>query len=215
MACHSTSQARTLKIAVLDTPPGYAHSQKVIEVIQSNYSASCRLEIELYPIYNNGNLTVQGFRSALQKSQMFSPAIINISWNTVYRRPYNPIVKELRKFSHTGFLVTAAGQDRGPNRHDIHELSGTVMGKVSKALIIGALSDDGRLAPRTFHGELLTALPPPEGTLGSSFSAAFFTAKLAETLCRRKEFNLEQLLQNKQNSQQKFPLLEQLFQNQP
>lgn len=211
IACQGASQPHTLKVAVLDTPLGHPHSRNVIRVIESNYSASCRLEVELFPIYERGNLTVPRFLSALRKSREFSPVITNISWNTLYHEAYEPIVRELRKVSQTGFLVTAGGQDLSP--HGIHALSDTVMGKVPGALVIGALSEDGRLARRSVHGELLTALPAPDGTLGSSFSAALFTGKLAERVCWNNAFDWSVLMDNKRNASEKYPTLEELLGN--
>lgn len=211
IACHSTGQSPVLKIAVLDTPPGHGHSQKIIEVIRTNYSSSCPLDIELFPIYENANLTIQTFQSALEQTHGFSPQITNLSWNTLYREAYNPIIGELKKLSHRSFLVTAAGETNDSS--DVHEVSDSVLGKVPKALIIGALSKEGRLASRSFYGKLLTALPPPEGTLGSSFSAALFTAKLAETLCRQKGFSVRKLLRKKNTLQQDFPSLQRLLES--
>lgn len=211
MAGDSAGQSRTLKVAVLDTPAGHSHSQNVIAVIESNYSASCRLEVELFPVYERGNLTVPGFLAALQESREFNPDITNISWNTLYRSAYEPIVRELQKVSDTGFLVTASGQNLSPD--GIHALSSTVMGRVPRALVIGELSKRGRLARYNVHGELFTALPAPDGTLGSSFSAALFTGKLAERVCWDNAFDWSMLMDNKRNAPGQYPSLEELLGN--
>lgn len=209
MACLGTIPPRTVKIAVLDTPAGHSHSEKVIEIIESNYMGTCPLEVRLFAIYDKGNLTVQGVRTAAEEGWKFSPDIMNISWNTLYRRPYDPIVRELEKVSRNGFLVAAAVDDPVPR--DGPGSSGTVMGKVSKALVIGALSRNGAPTSDNFRGELLTAVAPPEGTLGSSFTAALFTATLAERICRDPEYDVGRLLERKQKIRKRLPSLEELF----
>ncbi|MDZ7840872.1 MAG: hypothetical protein U5R46_08650 [Gammaproteobacteria bacterium] len=104
--------------------------------------------------------------------------------------------------------MAASGQGLGI---DDVALSETVMGNVHHALVIGALGENGGLSGNSVRGKLLTALPAPIGTLGSSYSAALFTAKLAEVLCRKKDFDLQVLSANKQNSLQKYPSFEELL----
>lgn len=203
-----------IRISVFDSGAGFDHEKKILKILKSHL-ASCRsCEVRSFPIYEkDGTLRVSGFLSALKKGAQ-GAQILHFSWNIPAIPKTEPIVQALNDLSRQGKIIVASAGENYENRHRILKLSGTVMGKVQGALIIGELDPRGYLSPRSFYGdEMLTALAPPEGNSGSSFSAVLFTAELAKALTTADTKTVVERVQTaKKKNTTLYPKLEDLFQ---
>ncbi len=164
-----------LKIALLDSGANSDHETQVQNIILQNVDKS--VQIVSFPIYSkSGNLTPDQFLKSIKLAVQENAKILHLSWNMKYKAGFQPIVELLNTLSDKNMLVVAASGSHYPPLR----LQDTVMGQVKDALIIGELDKNGNLVPRNNYGdELLTAIKPPKSLKGSSFSAALFTAQLA------------------------------------
>ncbi|MCB0393277.1 MAG: hypothetical protein KDD25_01885 [Bdellovibrionales bacterium] len=201
------AKSKKIQIAVLDSPPGHEHSKKIIEILDDASN-----DVQLFPIYDrNGNLTQAKFLQAIEDAKNSGAQIIQLSWNARYEDGYKTILAKLNEFASTSILVGAAGSGLGFNGTPL-KLKETVVGRISKAIIIGELNEKGFLDPRSSYGpELLTALPEVGNNAGSSFTSAQFTKILGQYLVKHPNFGYPDLIQAKVNSMSRFPSVDSLF----
>lgn len=203
-----------IKIGVFDAPSNHEHSKKVVKIIKDELkSAGGSVKIIEYPIYDSsGSLVEAMFKSQLEKALKDGVRIFHFSWNLKHDEKFSSVLKVLEKISgdSKNVIVAAAGVSEPPMR-----LSETVMGKVSHVIIVGELVETGHLHARSNYGrELFTALKSTPDLLGSSGTAALFSARLAANMSSKSTLAKnpsEFLVKAKEKSATRFPTLDMIF----
>lgn len=171
------------RICIMDSGAGSTHEASVRATLlslleQKNIpSETVTPRLTSLPIYEpDGRLMKRRFLEQIDKATQ-SCDLVHLSWNLPHTESTIEIERALDKLGREHAVLVGAGG--GPPTGLRAPLSGTVLGNVSTALIVGELGVDGLTTPAYSGAELLTALHAPAGTRGSSFSSLVLTAEIA------------------------------------
>ncbi len=198
-------------VAVLDSGAGNPHEKQVTQIIRDGLKSCAGCTIKSFPIYDlKGDFSVEKMLTQIKKATK-TCSVINLSWNMLLDSTLESVRNELTSTVKSGVLVVAASGEPD-SKEGSRLLSSTVMGRVDGAILIGELDKKGKLPIEAYYGpELLTALNPPEGKLGSSFAAALFSARLMKAVRAKEKISLEVLQERKKKSFEMYPNLDTLF----
>lgn len=207
-----STRAFAVDVCLFDAGEKHKHEIKLTRLFaeQTKGCADCRLKS--FPIYDErGNQSPELVLSQLQKSKG-QCSLLHFSWNREAMVQWDPVIKELARQIAAGTpVVGAAGAPEGPEV--AAQVSRTVLGMVKDIVLIGELDKKGKLIIDSYRGsEILTALAPPPGEKGSSFSSMLFTARWAKVFDGKKPAEwLTQFRANKEASATPWPSMDELF----
>lgn len=170
------------RLCVLDSGPGNSHEARVretlLELLRQKGISRALVEPRLtsLPIYeSDGRLPKRRFLEQIARAGE-SCDLVHLSWNLPHAEGTIEIEGALESLGREkAVLVAAAG---GPPTGLQRPLADSVLGRVASALIVGERGVDGLIYPSYTGPEMLTALPAPAGTQGSSFSSLILTAEI-------------------------------------
>ena len=213
--------APKVEILLFDGGPAHSHHRRIKKIIKDETTKRCNRQVLIrdFSLFDKkGNFDFPSVQKDLKSVKSGRRVqILHLSWNDKLEPKFQPLVDQVRELLKAGMWVVAAAGENADHREDILRLSDTVMGKAlgkhDMGFLIGELTDRGHLAPRSHYGpELLTALRPPYGHSGSSFSAPLFTARMGCVLVNdRNQNHRPQLWKRKDSSLKTYPTLEDLF----
>ena len=213
--------APKVEVLLFDGGPAHPHHRRVKKILEDETSRRCNRQVLIrdFSLFDKkGNFDLPSVQKNLTSAKNERRVqILHLSWNDKLEPKFQRWVDQVREVLQAGMWVVAAAGENIDAPENILRLSETVMGKAigkhDMGFLIGELTDKGHLAPRSHYGpELLTALRPPSGDSGSSFSAPLFTARLGCALASdRNQTHRPQLWKRKDSSLKNYPTLDDLF----
>lgn len=205
-------RALAVDVCLFDAGEKHKHEVKLTKLFAEATKGCADCRLRSFPIYDDrGNQSPELVLSQLQKSKG-QCSLLHFSWNREAMAQWDPVIKELSRQIAAGTpVVGAAGAPEGPEV--AAPASRTVLGMVKDVILIGELDKKGKLIIDSYHGaEILTAIAPPKGERGSSFSSILFTARWAKVFEKKKPAEWLALFRaNKAASPTSWPAMNELF----
>lgn len=185
---------------------------RYLEFFKNEFKGCSLCEIHFVTVYQeSGEVDWQKTRIELEKLAL-KRSVLLLTWNEKVNAENQKLVLVLKLLAEKGLIIIGPSDVPKENLPSA-ALSRTVLGQVSKALIIAELNEKESLVERGFYGpEILTALRPSKESLTQGFSAAGFAARLILDFDKRPNQDWIDFLKNRKlQSKRIWPNLDEMF----
>jgi hypothetical protein len=174
-------------LGVLDRQNKSEFENTLLPVLKKHLATCSACQIKNFTPYNDkGEVRTEALANLNRTAEL--PAILFVNWNERLTSDNKGFHAAMSELSDKGvLLVVAAGQPR--SNENSAPLAKTIFGQIKDAIIIGELGERDRLLGLSYFGpEMLTAIRPPRGLIGSGVSPGLFATQLASHFHMRKDW---------------------------